>query len=194
MQITGKPTLLTCLAVVLVIGFAACGVGNGAQSPAHGAGSGASSTATASKLTPAPTNTASTTSSSGQVTVTLGAIHYAPTDTITAAIHNGTASAISTTDHQTECKEITLQLLVSGTWQSQRQCPLLSPTRLVTFAPGVTPQPLSPGSAPWPAGTYRIAFAYFVGVDAGAGAASDIGQTPMQPQAQPIYSVVFTVG
>lgn len=205
MQSTSRAGLITCVSFVLVIGFAACGAASGALSPNSGQGSGVTVTGVASTVTiakrtpvpttPVPTTPAATATSSlgsptGRVTVTLGATHYAPTDTIGVTIDNGTTASISTADHQTECKEVSLQQLVNGAWQTQRECPLLSPTRLVILAPGITPQPLAPGSTPWPAGTYRVAFAYFVGADAGSGT----GQASAQGQEQLIYSTDFSIG
>ena len=109
-----------------------------------------------------PTPPRSNGNSNGHVTVTVDASHYGATDTIGIAINNASGGDISTPDHQTNCKEVTLLRSVNGAWEPQRQCRLLSPTRLVTLAPGSTPQPLAPGSTPWPAGIYRVAFAYFI--------------------------------
>jgi hypothetical protein len=185
-----RVSLLIGMLVILAAGVSGCGAGSGEVAyPAS------QSTITIITATVLPTATPSLRSSpipGGQVTVTIGAAHYGATATVDAAINNGTGGVISTSDHQTSCKYVSLQRYVNGIWERQRPCPLLSPARIVNLPPGATPQPLAPGSTPWPTGLYRVAFSYFMGTDAGTASGSGVAAT-LAPGG-PVYSAIFTVG
>jgi hypothetical protein len=119
----------------------------------------------------------------GTVTLVLSKASYASGDTIEVTIHNGPKTGIVAYDHQSDCTLVQLERLNSGTWQAERLCRFLTPTRIVPLAPGSdTLQVLAPDmswgdvcsggiclTSPWPAGIYRIAFGYQAGSDVRSG-------------------------
>jgi hypothetical protein len=152
-------------------------------------------TASASRLptsgptaTPGTQVTPVTTITPGSVTVTTDHTLYSSNESIRVTISNGFAVTIYATDHHTACSYVDLQHLENGSWQVVGKCALMTPTRIVPLAAGsMTTQLLAPGvsqisAAPWSAGIYRIAFAYFVGGD------EAIGKSTV------VYSADFTIG
>ena len=143
---------------------------------------------------PTPSATSATaTTQTGQVTVTTDKSHYATTDPIAVVIHNNGGSAITVTNHHTQCTYVSLVQVTKGASATVRPCPPGSPIRLADLPPGDTSVRLLPGASSWPAGSYQVALEYFAGGNAtaapGAGA-------PVAPTSQPIVvnSATFTIG
>ena len=189
-----KANMLTCVLVLVVIGVVLGVSGCGLAAYQQVSSAAAQNTTTAASTVAPNTTPPSSASNNGHITVTVDASHYGATDTIGVAINNTSGGDISAPDHQTNCMEVTLLRSVNGAWEPERQCRLLSPTRLVALAPGATPQPLAPGSTPWPVGIYRIAFAYFIGADSATPSGSGAGTVGTPGQDDPVYSTTFTVG
>lgn len=118
------------------------------------------------------------------VVVEVGAASYATSDTIAVTVRNNLGSGIIATDHQSSCTIVQLQIEQNGAWQNQGGCSLGMPTRQIPLAAGsVTAVPVAPGAGqisgkPWPAGTYRVAFAYVVGTSVTAGASETVYSAP----------------
>lgn len=191
----GSRTVVAALLALTAVGLAACG-----QTTSSGPGGLSQGshepTATSSGATPNGMGTSSGASggvTSGQVTVTLagpaqGAQSYAASEMLTIVIGNGFSSAITATDHHTDCTMVTLERQVNGVWQPVGRCLIMSATRMIPIAGGqsvkqtLTPQSGATASA-WAAGAYRVAFGYSVGSDTttpGSGATA--------------YSATFTIG
>jgi hypothetical protein len=123
----------------------------------------------------------------GAVTLVLDKSSYGPNQPIEVTIKNGLKTMIWAADHQTDCMLVQLQHQENGAWRAVGTCRLEIATRILPLNPGSsTPQVLAPGTGlnatgPWPAGTYRVAFAYHAGNEEGAG------------QGQVVYSATFTV-
>jgi hypothetical protein len=106
------------------------------------------------------------TTSAGAVTLSMSQAHYAPHDTIEVTVHNGLATSIFAQDNHSDCTLMTLLRSVNEAWQAQGSCVGMAATRhVLEIQPGADMvQLLAPGqddSSPlWPAGTYRVTFAY----------------------------------
>ena len=162
---------LSALAFCLI----ACGTN---QSPNNTGGPSNTPNATPNGTTPSPTtNKPSGTPTPGQVTLTLDKSHYATNETIKVTILNGLSKTIYTTDHQTSCTMLQLQIQVNGNWLPYGRCYSMRPTRIVQLSPGSqtlqllppssnTPKPAA--SVSWPAGTYRVVFVYNMGPNEGS--------------------------
>ncbi|HZR42224.1 MAG TPA: hypothetical protein VFB12_19045 [Ktedonobacteraceae bacterium] len=119
---------------------------------------------------PVPTGV-QTTPSTGAVRLLLNKSSYAPYETITVTIQNGFATPITTTDHQSGCTMVLLQMQdAKGSWQMQGLCREGIATRMVTLAAGSsTVQSLSPQSgtfargSTWARGQYRFVFTFSKG-------------------------------
>lgn len=123
----------------------------------------------------------------GAVTLVLNKSSYVSSQPIEVTIKNGLKTMIWAADHQTDCTLVQLQHQENGEWRAVGTCRLEIATRIIPLNPGSsTLQVLTPGTGlnatgPWPAGTYRVAFAYHTGNEEGAG------------QGQVAYSATFTV-
>ena len=58
----------------------------------------------------------------GEITVTVEQQHYAPTDVITASIHNGSPAPIYVANHQTSCTIVSLQMQDNSGWTTVHPC------------------------------------------------------------------------
>jgi hypothetical protein len=125
------------------------------------------------------------------VTVEVEKLHYAPNDTLVASIHNGLATPIFARDERSDCGVVDLERQVNGdSWQIQAPCVNMRPApRVVQLAPDtILTQELASGpgdsstGSSWPAGTYRITFAYVTSAD------QPFGQSTV------IHSASFTIG
>ena len=156
------PTIGVALGLMILAGCGAAGA-NGGGTP------------TAGTATPGP------------VTVTADKQQYGPKDTIAVTIVNGLSGTIVAADHQSNCTTVTLEWWSGANWQAQNPCKLMTATRLIPISAGATmAQQLQPqgGTPPgWATGTYRVAFAYYVG------APGHLSGSPTT-----IYSATFTVG
>jgi hypothetical protein len=126
---------------------------------------------------------------SGLVAVAVEKPQYAPADTLVASIHNGLATPIFARDERSDCAVVDLERWVNHVWRIQAPCVNMQPApRVVQLAPGtVLALQLAPGrsdssTASWPAGSYRIAFAYVTSAD------QQFGQSTV------VYSASFTIG
>lgn len=123
----------------------------------------------------------------GAVTLVLDKSAYVSSQPIEVTIKNGLKTMVWASDHQTDCTLVQLQHQENGDWRAVGACRLEIATRLLPLNPGSsTLQVLAPGTGlnatgPWPAGTYRVAFAYQPGNEEGAG------------HQQVVYSATFTV-
>lgn len=122
----------------------------------------------------APQVTPGAAGATGKVTVTVGSQVATLCDTIQVVIANGTSAPVYTTDYQSECSIVTIELQVGSAWQPIGRCMLGRPTRLVQIPAGAAALVrLAPtgtsrfGGGPWAPGAYRVAFSY--------GAAPDFG-------------------
>lgn len=185
---------------LLAVGLAACGQtttgGLGGESKGPQVSTGTVSAGTSSGATPSGTPQSSggnVAPTPGQVTVSVlapasGSQQHATSESINVVIANGLSSTITTTDHHTDCTMVTLEQQINGAWQPVGRCLIMTATRLIPIAGGQTvEQVLTPQNGmtarTWPAGTYRIAFAYSSGSETttpGAGAT--------------VYSATFTIG
>lgn len=149
---------------------------------------------TAAGTTGTPTGTATAgatptggTPTPGAVTLVLNKSSYASSQPIEVTIKNGLKTSIWATDHQTNCMLVQLQHQENGGWRAVGTCRLEIATHPIPLNPGSsTLQVLAPGTGlnavgPWPAGTYRVAFAYQVGNEEGVG------------HQQVVYSATFAV-
>lgn len=137
-----------------------------------------------STSTPAP----GTPPAPGEITITVGQQHYAPTGVITTLIHNGSQAPIYVANHQTSCTIVTLQILDNSGWTTLRPCRLMTVTGIIKIAAGATTtvQLLASAgqitSTPWPVGTYQAKLSY---------GTSSIKTGPAFSST--VYSEVFTV-
>lgn len=166
---------LTLVALSLLL-FAACGVRTGADSGTAVATSSATAPALTASQTASERSTVSPTpapsSGTGQMRLIPGAAHYAPSDTITVTIHNGTGATVYALAHSTDCSVILIQRFLAGAWQPVHPCVGGFPHPVVTeIGAGATTTvnlpPMAPGSdaqpgvsPQWAAGTYRAALMY----------------------------------
>jgi hypothetical protein len=178
---TGIRLLAWGSVAALVLSLSACHV---ARYPAS-----AITPAPQRSVTPPTSATPATTATSGPVTLALGKPQYAPADTIVVTIHNSLATPIFARDERSDCTLVDLERWVNGSWQAVAPCVNMQPVpRVVQLASGAAlTQQLTPGQSDfsgdaWPAGTYRIAFAYVTSAD--------------QPfrQSTLAYSAGFTIG
>jgi hypothetical protein len=107
---------------------------------------------------PTPTSTATT----GQITLYVGASSYHTSDTIEVTLRNAGNTTIYFLDHLTNCTVIQLQQQVNGNWEAVHRCLPLIVTRWHTLDAG---QSLVVNLAPasnqqWPAGFYRATLSY----------------------------------
>lgn len=119
--------------------------------------------------------------SAGAVTVTVSGGHYGAGQAVTAFINNGLATPISAGDHQSACTMVGLQRNVNGAWQEVGECRTETLTRIVPINAGASVAQTLGGQ--WPAGTYRIAFSYIVGLDDKPGGSGGS-----------VFSATFTIG
>lgn len=133
-------------------------------------------------------NSVATSGPTQGVVVEVGATSYATTSAIVVTVRNRLGSDIVATDHQTSCTIVQLQIEADGSWQNQGGCALGIATRQIPLKAGSdTAVTLTPGAGqisakPWPAGSYRVAFTYRIGVIA----------TPSASET--VYSAPFTIG
>lgn len=170
-------------ALPLVLGLGAC---RSARAPSVLGSTTQSSVPTSTSATPMLDGT------SGPVIpviVTVEKQQYAPTGTIVASIHNGLATPIYTRDERSDCTVVNLERWVNNSWHVQAPCVNMQPApRVVELAPKtVLTQQLAPGlsdstEGSWPAGKYRISFAYVTSAD------QPFGQSTV------LYSTTFTIG
>lgn len=160
--------------VALVLGLSAC---RGGRAPAA--------------LNPTPRSSVATEvgATSGPVALMVERLRYMSDDTIVASIHNTLATPIFARDGRSDCAVVDLERWVNISWQIQAPCVNMQPTpHIAQIAPNaVLTQQLAPGLSDssigsWPAGTYRIAFAYVSSAD------QPFGQSTV------IYSASFTIG
>lgn len=184
--------------------LAGCGVATGGAAEGGGTSSGTPATlSTRGVLTPAPSATPSRSpapattpapgSSAGGVYVSVGQPSYSPTDTIVVTVTNGTSHDVFAANHQTACTIVRLERLDGATWTPAGGCDEGTVTTFIPVRAGSSATfHLAPGggmmkSAPWAAGTYRVAFRYTQTVaGSGGGAPSASFNT--------VYSATFTVG
>ncbi len=126
---------------------------------------------------------------SGPVAVAVEKPQYAPADTVVASIHNGLATPIFARDERSDCAIVDLERWVNSSWQIQAPCVNMQPAPHVVqlASDAILTQQLAPGLSDsligsWPAGTYRIAFAYVTSTD------QPFGQSTV------VYSASFTIG
>ena len=169
------------IVAALALGLGACAV------VAHP--SGALTPTPKSRVTPHTSATPATTATSGPVAVAVDEPQYTPADTIVVRIHNGLATPIFARDERSDCTLVDLERWVNGSWQVVAPCVNMRPApHFVQLAPGAAlTQQLAPGQSDssgdaWPAGTYRIAFAYVTSAD------QPFGQSTV------VYSASFAVG
>ena len=108
---------------------------------------------------PTPTSTATT----GQITLYVGASSYHINDTIEVTLRNAGNTTIYFLDHLTNCTVIQLQQQVNGNWEAVHRCLPLIATRWHTLDAGQSlVVKLAPGASnqQWPAGFYRAALSY----------------------------------
>ena len=110
--------ILVCLLMILAL-LASCG-----QHSSHGA-AGAPTT----RPSPLPSLTATTTTT-GNMTLTLGAVSYHPNEVISVTLSNRSTWTIFFPDHLTYCTVIQLQQWANGNWASVPLCRLEIVTRL----------------------------------------------------------------
>lgn len=196
---------VVCLSLVALLGVAACGVASGTR--AGNAAAGGTSTVPSGAATRMPASSPfappsaspfappEPTGSTGAVTVAVGQMHYATTDTIVVTVTNGLALDVFAPNHQTACTLVRLQRYDNGAWQDAGGCSEGSATTLVPVrAHTSSTYRLPPGGgmlkpAPWPAGTYRVAFRFIT-----AAAVSRPGGDVPTAALSSAYSSTFTVG
>ena len=173
------------LAVLAFAGLAACGK---STNNAGGGQSANQPNGTASPtFTPAPQ-----VPTAGQVGIALSKMQYSANEAMVITILNGLTMPITASDHHSACTLVDVQMLTNNnTWQTVGKCLQGRATRLIPLAAGATSmQSISPGAsnlavnAAWTAGTYRIAFTYFLG---------SAESVPTLLQTNTIYSAVFSV-
>jgi hypothetical protein len=119
----------------------------------------------------------------GQVAVVVESGTYGPASTLPVWAGNGLSQCVYTADHQSDCSVVTLELRVNGEWRPLLRCLRASPTRILAIAPlradFVTLAPAATGTASgmWTAGTYRVAFTYWLSAD-GTGPAVEVDSAP----------------
>lgn len=169
--------------VVTVVGTGSAQSGAGSAPPT---GAQANEPPPAATLPPLPGATVTP----GQLLVTTSRATYRTCDPIQVVIANGLNQTVYAADHQTACTVVTLQEQVGAGWQSIGECKLETPTGLHAIAQGTAvAQTLTPGFGSvggagrgWPAGTYRVAFAYSTALE-----------SPYRGQSHTDYSPDFTV-
>lgn len=186
--------LAGALLVVLALAVAACGAtpsgpgtGVGSTSPA------ANGTTPVSSARATVAATAHATSTPDQVVLVPGAAHYATSDSISVVVRNASGNTVYMVARFTDCSIVSLERLVSGSWQPVNLCADGYPHPYVAhIAPGgaMTIQMSAAASSDanpivsprWPAGTYRAHLTY------SASEAEAFGQGTA------VYSATFSVG
>jgi hypothetical protein len=140
--------------IMIPVLLAGCG-----QKISTGGGSAVASTTVPS---PAATKTTLPTAPAGVVSLSVGAMSYHSTDTISVTLSNQSTQAIYFPDHLTNCTVIQLQRQVQGTWENVNICLLLTPTALHRLDAGkALAVALAASSArPWIPGLYRATLRY----------------------------------
>ncbi len=166
--------LTSGIAVALALGLSAC---SGGLVPA------------ALDSTPRSSVSTEVVPASRPVAVAVEKSQYAPDDTLIVSIHNSLTTPVFTRDGHSDCTVVDLERWVNTAWQIQALCVNMQPApHVVQIAPNaMLTQQLAPGLSDssiggWPAGTYRIAFAYVSSAD------QPFGQSTV------IYSANFTIG
>jgi hypothetical protein len=121
----------------------------------------------------------------GQVRLSMGKPRYATHDTIDVTIYNGLTTSVFAQDNHSGCTLVTLLRSVNGSWQAQGLCVNMMPTHhFVEIPVGASiAQLLTPGyddsaGLLWPAGTYRVAFAYVTSLTQEIGESTAIDSPP----------------
>lgn len=146
------------LPLALVLALAACGVSTTGMQPGGGTNGTPTATSGGTPMSSVPPTNAIGLSSDKS--------SYMPSSTINVTLINRRSTSVFAFDHQTACTILTLQRQTTGGWQSVGGCALGRATQLVEIKAGATMQiALAPGAgqlkpSPWPAGTYRVVFAY----------------------------------
>jgi hypothetical protein len=97
----------------------------------------------------------------GTVMLSVNALSYQPTSTITATLNNQSAQSIQFPDHLTNCSVVLVQREVNGTWLPVDPCKLMTVTKIHSLSAGqsLTVQfTAAPGQ--WLPGTYRCELSY----------------------------------
>lgn len=169
----------TRIFIGILLALAFCLVACGTNQPPNNTG-GPSNTPniTPTGSTPSSTtNNSSSTPTPGQVTLRLDKSHYGTSETIKVTIFNGLSKTIYTTDHQTSCTMLQLQIQINGNWLPYGRCYSMRPTHIIPLAPNSqtlqliapssnTPKPAA--SASWQAATYRVVLLYNMGPNEGS--------------------------
>jgi hypothetical protein len=111
---------------------------------------------------PAVTKTPLPTATTGAVSLSVDAMSYHPTETISITLSNQSTQAISFPDHLTNCTVIQLQSQVHGNWENVHACLLMTPTRLHRLDAGkrLTVALVSSAARPWAVGLYHATLRY----------------------------------
>jgi hypothetical protein len=171
-----------CLMLGLLLCLAACGktvIRTTASEPRGATTTMSNPTPAATQNTPAP----------DEVTIFLDKTQYGLADTLKVTISSRVATPITTSDHQSACTIVKVQMQRADSWVEVGKCLQGTPTRRITLdANSTTTVVIGPAAtnlatnAHWHAGTYRIVFTYILGKDEITGPSTTI------------YSAPFTIG
>lgn len=159
--------IVLCLCFCLLLG--GCGYNTAGTAGATSPTAATMSPTRATSGLPPPGANASATVSPGKppapgfglVTVQMSAALYHPRDTIVVTISTHMARVIFFPSGQTNCSVVLLQLQTGSSWRPIGLCRLMVMTKIAELEAGKSlTVSLKAGFAPWPAGTYRIAFHY----------------------------------
>ena len=104
------------------------------------------------------------TSTDGTVSMTINALSYRPTDTITVTLNNRGSQAIFFVDQHTNCTVLLMQRQVDEKWQNIENCYVARRSIWSTLNPGQQLQvKLNPPRGNWLPGRYRVNLYYSIG-------------------------------
>jgi hypothetical protein len=167
----------TALMLLMTLCLFGCG---STFSQGKGSATNGNGTPTGTPIPPSITPTSGTTSSSsGQVTLTMSKQQYTSEDPLLLTIHNGLQSSIWVLGQQATCLSLTVQRLDNGAWETASNCIPAQAPKPVAIASGASTtwridyvQGMDTGAS-WPAGTYRVTLHYTLS----ASASQDSGTT-----------------
>ncbi len=174
----------------ILLALVGCGAIVSSQAPGTAS---PASTATTPTGTPASTATTPTgTPASQAITITTDRLTYAGSDVIRVTVTNHTGATVYASPGHASCTILSLEMLVNGQWQTSdaASCPTQPAQALVPLRPNIPYQGAIRGLAlpyrphPFPAGTYRLAIAYWQSIT---------GAIPGPKDSNAIVSASFTI-